>query len=585
MKSKFTLVLLSLAATVILSVGSAQADADRWGAPSVIPDAAPNLQQRCFPSGSVVARQVVTKMASGQPIECEGLEVNGDLDLREIPIVTASFRCRACTFEGSILATDVDFRQIVQLDGSQIDGWLDFRGSTFEKVLSFESEADRIARVAGKADFSKAVFEDAVEMRGAFFRGVTSFQGVRFQSNLSMDQAGFLDFADFSSASFEGDVALSGTGQGSGQLSGNHCEPGGDPTGISCGETNFERAHFFKSVDFSQRRFQGEVNFEGSTFDRDSNFTGVRFSAPVTFEAADLQGGATFRSAAFSEDASFRWTSMGGRVDFAGGRFAKDVDFFGANSSGAINLQGVIFSGDQVVLTQVRADDFRLDPELVASSQGTNIRAKFIGLAGALKLVAETSRARGDLELANEALYQLHILQSEDLRRLDKLGDLIYRWVGGYLVRPVVPLRNIGLLLLGATLIRLVYRKWPSVKGGPRHPGESKKTIVRKMAAASPHYLARTTTDVLGALEDTVRVLLSGKPNAWLDGKSGGQGHGEATGAADDGNTLKSDVMIAVRFVEWTVFKVLIVAFLLGLGNSNPTARQIIQGVLKGGNP
>ena len=77
-------------------------------------------------------------------------------------------------------------------------------------------------------------------------------------------------------------------------------------------------------------------------------------------------------------------------------------------------------------------------------------------LNGVLQMIEDDAKSRNDLTVANKAHF-LHLeLASRHLRGLPRLWDVVvYRWVFGYLVRPLYPL----LWLVGLVVVVSAWRK------------------------------------------------------------------------------------------------------------------------------
>jgi hypothetical protein len=104
----------------------------------------------------------------------------------------------------------------------------------------------------------------------------------------------------------------------------------------------------------------------------------------------------------------------------------------------------------------------------------------------ALTLVETTAKTHGEAAMANDADYALHALDARDDAWPFRVFDLlVYRWVAGYLVRPLRPL--VALLLLAAfaaavrhyrrrsrrNAVRLVMQFGPPVIAGGTRTGRS----------------------------------------------------------------------------------------------------------------
>lgn len=547
------------------------------------------------PGTEIRSDELLDWVASGRAVECEGMTIRGDLDLRTVSDIEVSIRCVDCTLNGSFLARDVTFEQIVDLSGILVAGGVDLRGAVFHRALMMGASAARGSDFEETSDLSLATFEDTLRLDAATFRGPARFLSARFLRSVSLDLADFYAEADFSGAEFDGDVFLSGWPGNASTLGQGECNQSAVPVGRFCGEVRFERSRFSGSADIRMRYFAGAADFERAVFEGLVDFSRSQFAGDARFESARFLGGATFAGSLFSGRALFPWVSASGTVSFLGTTFLADVSFFGLTASGTLDLQDALFTGESVDLTRVTARDFRMGLPLVAESQRGDIGAKILGLQAALALVEKTARERGDLLLANEARFQLLALRSEHLGWSQRVGDFVYRRILGYLVRPTTPLANLGLAVLLATVLRSSskLRSWavqrtqdPSTRDhpdAPPKPGvqevglpdqgtstkDQPKGALKPGARQGLLAVGRSSAAVLRALASSLKVAFTLKPDIKLENP----------------NDPASYLLASARWTEFLAYKALEAAFLIGLGNANPTARQLLDAVLKGGRP
>lgn len=524
---------------------------------------------RCPADGEIPARSITQWLTNGKPLECDGLVMVGDLDLREMGTVEAPFRCTDCILTGSLLGTDVSFLGVVDLSGTRVSGRVDLRGAAFGDAYSMASTRSQTTAIEGATDFTLASFAEVVRFEGAVFGGPVRFKSARFAREAYFDGADFSASADFSRSQFEGDLVLTGSPAASGDV---HSEcPHGQPAGGRfCDGVDFQRVYIAGLADFGGRLFQGRASFAGARFGGPASFVQVQFGEGASFDSSAFEGGVSYRAVTFHQDTSFQWCSLSGEADFTGAVFKEGVSFFGVQSRGILDLRDVIFGGSQVVLTQLDASDLRMNLGLVEAANKREIVSKFLGLGGALAQIEESARNRGDLQLANQARYQLLTLQAEEAGWLARLGDRIYRWGFGYLVRPGVPLARLAILLLLATFIRSI-QALPPLRLKPTGP-EPKAGVVggtRQVAGQAALAFGRVIAEVLGAFVASLRMAWNLKPGTMIE----------------DPDDPWAYAIAFVRLSEWVLYKSFEAAFFLALGNSNPTARQLIQSVIKGGIP
>ena len=184
----------------------------------------------------------------------------------------------------------------------------------------------------------------------------------------------------------------------------------------------------------------------------------------------------------------------------------------------------------------------------------------------ALELIEESAQERGELAVANDARYRrLSLLGEQKDSLVAHLADsLLYRTVAGYLVRPSHPLAVFVGLLVGAGLVRsvpevvqLVAARWRERRS---HPGR------RPMAQRSHDSILTTQklmARVLSGLATSFAVAFRPKPAI----------------AVDDPDRVRPYFVAALRWLEFLAYKVLLAVFLLALGNSNATIRELLDAV------
>ena len=156
------------------------------------------------------------------PIDLQGVTIAGGLDLRRLGTVSKPFRCTACTFDGSLLATDVVFERIVDVSGAVVRGDVDLRGAVFDDAALLKraeigtAEAPavmdaRLARFAGPVNFDYASLSGDADFTGARFLAGASFAGTDFGERARFDLATFAEGAVFTGAAASDPVPLDET--------------------------------------------------------------------------------------------------------------------------------------------------------------------------------------------------------------------------------------------------------------------------------------------------------------------------------------------------------------------------------------
>jgi uncharacterized protein YjbI with pentapeptide repeats len=181
-------------------------------------------------------------------------------------------------------------------------------------------------------DFSGATFAEKAQFYKVRFQHNASFTDTTFHGGASFEVTNFEKVADFSEASFiKGPVNFSQT---TFKLSANF-------SGISFGDTDFDRVTFEKQGNFNNSTFRGEVTFRGgcafkearfgkTVFEGKAYFTDTSF-AKVTFFGATFGdtvsflestfGTAKFSYVTFRNFALFKWATFEEKVDFTNAHF------------------------------------------------------------------------------------------------------------------------------------------------------------------------------------------------------------------------------------------------------------------------
>lgn len=517
-------------------------------------------------SGPLISgKEVAARVADGETVLLSGVIVVGDVDLRPIQTVSAPFRCLGCDIRGSFLAPDVIFQRIVDLTGTRVLGSLDVQGAVFRDVLLLRSTGGLRAQVDGSADFALTSFATRARFDGARFGGPADFTGVTFAQDSSFADSDFAASTTFELAIFGGAASFSATPA---ETNRSDPDPCAGTLGAFEGPARFVRVAFRGSVDFSQRCFGEDTDFRGASFADRLDLTLASLHGAARFDGATFQAGAMFVAATFSRGASFERITLGGSLDFGGASVAREISLADGAGAGSISLEGIkLTQRGSIRLTGLHVAALTMDIPTVEEVSGTGVREEV------LSLIERTARVKGDIGEANSARYALLSLQGERARLPHRLADTVfYRAIAGYLVRPSHPLVAFLLLLvLGMTVRTLAALIGPrggiiwdsnEVDEGAKPVGSSKPKRTRLVLLAS----SKSVTFVLSRLETTLRHALTKKADhARIEEK--------------DRERLSAYFLAALLWVEFLGFKILIVLFLLGLGNSNSTIRQIIDAV------
>ena len=445
-----------------------------------------------------------------------GLRLQGDLVLQQLD-VAGPFRCRRCILEGRLLAADATFHRTVDLSGSQLRATANFEGATFFGPAVF-------GRGPGPGDF--ATFSDEANFAYATFDELATFQSVRFEHGAEFSLARFQGDAAFSEARFFGqDVFFYST-----QFS---------------GEARFDQAAFEPKASFRRAAFGGPADFSQARFGQTAGFSESHFAQGGTFL------GAEFRSACPVRAVSFEHVLATKALDFTAARFAGPAVFTSVSAEG-LNFADTQFSGGR---TQTKMCHPARGVALRGGTVGDLVMAVDSATANvtdvprtALERIEASAKARGDLRVANDAHYRLRVLKSSDYWWPWHVLDVVfYRSIAGYLVRPLRPLLTLLSLAFAVFLLRSARRAL----------SKSKRYSVAKSELAVRRPVFDTVARGSNELLDTFTAIWPRKPDP----------------QASDWTRLG-------RRLESLAYRLLIVCVLLGVANSNPTLRQMLDAIL-----
>jgi uncharacterized protein YjbI with pentapeptide repeats len=443
-------------------------------------------------SGSTIVRDLVT----GKTVSASGVVVDEPLEIKK-HIVSGLFRCRQCVFNGRVSAPDVTFSRTVDLSGSRFRGPVDFSGATFRAPALFRAATDDVRHTSGRAppkDFSLAVFEDFADFKDATFIGAASFEEARFAD------ASFTT-ARLGPASFDG--------------------------ALFAGPARFSGVTFTSDGSFNEADFDDRADFSGASFDAGAGFTNVHFAQGASFL------GAGFTPAPGAEAARFDSVTSTGDLDLTYSKFKTTAKpdvvavFSDLVSSGALVLSDAEFpAAGRLVMDRLTVHQLLMKIKDVHLIDGRDEQKRV------LETIENSAKARDDLRVANDAHYQLRVLDSQGYRPIGRALDYVfYRGIAGYLVRPFRPILALLVLALVISIFREVRRKRP--------PGN--RRLVRSAQARSAGFL----TSFLNSLAKI--------------GPRRGEG----------------DPPLSER-LEVFAYRLLAVCALLALANSNPTLRQMV---------
>jgi hypothetical protein len=490
----------------------------------------------CSPTGpATINADAVRTCLQANAVDASDLTVTGTVDLTSLGTVDHPIRCRRCHLQGDLRIADVTFTRAIDFDGVLIDGNIDARGATFQAPVLARAEPSTPSGVTGSADFSLATFADAVTFDDLAFGQSANFDGARFGSSVSFQGAQFGADAHFERVAVEGFFVLSG--------------------GTVQHETSLRDGVFHGTVDLESRKFLGGLNAAGADFTGRTNLSLATFGASGGADGLVLDGasfadvdasGATFASHAsvrlvHATALNLNQASALAGLDLQGTQVDGPASFDGAELQGALDLQK--FAASQIVL------DIGALGNVASGPARRSILAK----------IERTARDAGDIQLANDARFRLLQVDGRDSAFPKREVDWVfYEQLGGYLVRPLRPLRALFVLILIGTAARYVVDWHRERSGQLAVVGHDVGAMGRRVR------VGHEVTGFLGRLSRAVIASLRPKPNI--------------TSPVGE-TTVEPYVIAGLRLFEYVASKLLIVVFFLCLGNYNATLRDVLGSV------
>ena len=251
----------------------------------------------------IPASEILEKIERGEPVEYDGVIVEGDLDISGLNLPTE--HVDITDFEKTLWLSD-ELKLVssqITITNSEIQGEVNFRNARFKEPINFIG-----AKFGGDTAFGKAKFT-----------GDTAFGEAKFTGDAYFGEAKFGGSTDFGDAEF--------TGRGA----------------------NFLGAKFTGDANFGGAKFGGDADFWGAKFDGDADFLKATFSGDANFVGATFGGGANFVGAKFGGDSNFGGAKFGGDADFGVAKFDGDAIFWVTEFDKRLQLNG--FKCDRLYIT------------------------------------------------------------------------------------------------------------------------------------------------------------------------------------------------------------------------------------------
>jgi uncharacterized protein YjbI with pentapeptide repeats len=472
------------------------------------------------PSRPAVVRgsEIVRDLRAGRAVIREGVRVRGPVELSATDSIRAVFRCRECTFDSAVSAPDASFERVVDFSGSSFTRKVNFRGTTFNGPTLFRKAFDEgDGRVADRG----TSFAERADFSLATFGDFSSFSGATFTGQ-----------ADFRDARFE--------------------------------DASFASADFGRDAQFDRATFNGAALFGSAEFEQVAHFADAEFRKRATFSQVFFDSGEDFSSAQFGDNVSFLNAAIATPADatarFADVIAARDLDFTfasfttdgqpGKHADALADFEYVVCGGSlvfretdfepgrSIVMRRMRARDLVLDVGVVSQIKSEENQKTV------LEMIEDSAKARGDLATANDAHYALRAERSKDYSTVGRALDYVfYRGIAGYFVRPMRPLAILVGLVAALSLASVIRAR--------RTRADAASAVAssrgRRMWAAS----TGRCTEFLTCFLDKLGLVTPRRS--------------DSEGSAAVGRRLES-----------FAYRLLVVCAILGLANSNPTLRQMV---------
>jgi uncharacterized protein YjbI with pentapeptide repeats len=475
------------------------------------------------------AGSIRADLRAGRTVVLSRVAVTGELDLRA-QVVRGAFKCRECAFDGAISAADATFERTLDVTGSTFAQKVDFNGATFRGPalfrappageLAFERRADfSLSVFEGIASFSRASFEERADFQDARFAEVT-FGSATFGGPASFARASFQDSATFGAAIFERIAA-------------------------------FDESDFRERADFGAAGFDRGATFIDARFGRDASFLAVDFYAPNKGPGENERGAAEFDGVVSSGNLDFTFSSFefeppqSGRPVPERPRARQIASFDGVVCGRSLVLGKTEFEDEarfdaRLSMAQVQAAELVVDVDETRRIGNEDDRQEV------LATLEESAKARGNLSVANDAHFERLELRSRQYSPVPRLLDFVfYRNIAGYFVRPFRPLLILLFLATVFAVVRYVRTREPGAKL------ETEQLSWRDHVRDAQ----RRGANFLTCLFDTFALAVP----RW--------------------GAREAPLSLGERFQVIT-YRLLLVCALIGLANSNPTLRNMVDTLL-----
>lgn len=309
-------------------------------------------------------------------------------------------------------------------------------GAQFHGPFLLDETHGRRSEIRGSANLQLAAFSDVASADGARLLGPADFTSAQFLRGASFAETEFAAETLFDRAQFGAATSFAD----------------GSSRGLSMG-----RATFAGPAVFRQHTFHGDADFTGTAFQGPVNFTLAEFERKALFDSVSFDRGATFRLAS-ALSGSFHSAQARGPLIFDGAVFIRGVSLAGLSVTDLLSLRSIhVLEKNGLELDQLAAATLLLDVPTVDQVHGVAVQEEMLGL------LEKSAEATGNLPLANDARFQRLTLEASRSGRVYQVLDrIVLREIGGYLVRPLYPLRAMLLVLTLGVIVRTAPTWWRS---------------------------------------------------------------------------------------------------------------------------
>jgi len=218
------------------------------------------------------------------------------------------------------------------------NGKYDFEQCVFNFDVKFKSlirEFNEIAvfkkaRFKKKCSFENIIFNKQANFNGCIFESESNFKNTIFKEDLTI--SGFESFVSFKSAKFESDTFW----------------------GYTFNEIDLSFCTFKKSLDLSERQFQGKLHLNDSVFKGDVYFKNSTFENKINAWETEFQKDLIFRWANFKKKINLTESKIkNGLCDFYGVNFEENgyfykTDFKEIDLKNSVIEKGIFFLGAKI---------------------------------------------------------------------------------------------------------------------------------------------------------------------------------------------------------------------------------------------